>query len=271
MYININHVNLYYEEYGYGIPVICIHGFFADSHLMKGCLEPAFKYFNGFKRIYIDLVGMGNSPVDNTIKNSDDMLTLLSLFVTKVIGNNPFIIFGESYGGYLSLGLNKLFYQQVLGLFLICPVTVASHEKRTVPQKSLLIEQSFEVDASEQKAYKAFLNMAVNASKNAWKAYKKDIYVGVEKADKAYLKALSNNGYTLSTEAELRTTTFTTPSVVLLGKQDHVVGYKDAMCLEPNFPRGTFAILDRAGHNLQIEQPELFAIFVKNFLEQFLI
>lgn len=54
----------------------------------------------------------------------------------------------------------------------------------------------------------------------------------------------------------------------MLGKQDSVVGYKDALSLLEKFPRASFAILDRAGHNLQIEQPELFTELMSEWLNR---
>ena len=53
-----------------------------------------------------------------------------------------------------------------------------------------------------------------------------------------------------------------------MGRQDATVGYRDAWELIENYPRGTFAILDRAGHNLQIEQEGLFNALVNEWLDR---
>jgi pimeloyl-ACP methyl ester carboxylesterase len=47
-----------------------------------------------------------------------------------------------------------------------------------------------------------------------------------------------------------------------------VVGYRDAARLVENFPRATVAILDRAGHNLQIEQQRLFEALAAEWLDR---
>ena len=54
----------------------------------------------------------------------------------------------------------------------------------------------------------------------------------------------------------------------LLGRQDSVVGYRDAWKIIENYPRATFAILDRAGHILQIEQEELFNSLTNDWLDR---
>jgi len=59
---------------------------------------------------------------------------------------------------------------------------------------------------------------------------------------------------------------FKKPTVILLGRQDSSVGYKDAWTTLDNYTRATFAVLDRAGHNLQIEQVELFNSLVTEWI-----
>jgi hypothetical protein len=47
-----------------------------------------------------------------------------------------------------------------------------------------------------------------------------------------------------------------------------VVGYRDAWNLIENYPRATFAVLDRAGHHLQIEQNMLFYALMEEWLKR---
>lgn len=51
-----------------------------------------------------------------------------------------------------------------------------------------------------------------------------------------------------------------------MGRQDSYEGYKDAWTILERYPRATFAVIDRAGHNLQIEQPEIFNSLVNEWL-----
>lgn len=44
--------------------------------------------------------------------------------------------------------------------------------------------------------------------------------------------------------------------VILAGKQDTEVGYKDQFKLLEKYPKATYCALHRAGHNLRIEQPK---------------
>ena len=47
---------------------------------------------------------------------------------------------------------------------------------------------------------------------------------------------------------------FTKPSLIILGRQDYLVGYRDAFRLVDRYPGASFAILDSAGHAMQIDQ-----------------
>ncbi|MEA0562741.1 alpha/beta fold hydrolase [Lysinibacillus irui] len=60
-FCQIKKANIYYEVIGTGTPIIMLHGFSPDHRLMKGCMEPIFDGREGWKRIYLDLPGMGRT------------------------------------------------------------------------------------------------------------------------------------------------------------------------------------------------------------------
>ncbi|YAR63947.1 alpha/beta hydrolase [Bacillus cytotoxicus] len=88
-----------------------------------------------------------------------------------------------------------------------------------------------------------------------WLRYKNEIVAGCKIADEKFLNRVRNK-YEFSFKVDQ--SNFDKPSIFLLGRQDASVGYKDALNILHKYPRGTFAVLDTAGHNLQIEQPQLF-------------
>ncbi len=54
----------------------------------------------------------------------------------------------------------------------------------------------------------------------------------------------------------------------MTGRQDSTVGYSRAWELLEQYPRATFAVLDRAGHALPHEQPELLRALVTEWLDR---
>jgi len=205
---------------------------------MEGCLEPIFQDLKGFRRIYLDLPGHGKTPASKKIKNADDMLDILKSFIEKVIGCERFLLIGESYGGYLSLGLIHL-QQQVGGLFLIAPCVISDAQKRQLPSG-----HEMAVPLAETEEMRA--------------RYEREIQSGLSIADKEFTSRYRKGGYSFSFEDEIGNIEFHHPTGIVLGRQDDSVGYMDALALISNFTRATFMVADSAGHNLQIEKKELF-------------
>lgn len=82
------------------------------------------------------------------------------------------------------------------------------------------------------------------------------------------MENIDANGYDFSFDVDNLEEKFNKPTLMLLGRQDSSVGYKDAWNILDKYPRVTFAVLDRAGHNLHIEQEELFNSLVNEWLER---
>jgi pimeloyl-ACP methyl ester carboxylesterase len=117
----IREVPLFYESYGTGTPIILLHGFSCDHRQLKGCMEPLLAQQQGWQRIYFDLPGMGQTPGKEFLKGTDDMLAVVVDFIDAVTEGQPFLLVGESYGGYLSQGVVHHKFEQVAGMALICP------------------------------------------------------------------------------------------------------------------------------------------------------
>ncbi|MFP3361824.1 alpha/beta hydrolase, partial [Planococcus sp. SIMBA_143] len=60
---------------------------------------------SGYKRIYFDLPGMGKTKEYHQVENADDMLETVLDFIQKIIPNQPYLLMGESNGGYLARGI----------------------------------------------------------------------------------------------------------------------------------------------------------------------
>ena len=127
MVVNIGEVSFNYKEIGEGKPVLMIHGYCLDHRVMESAFEPVFTKNKGFRRIYIDLPGMGLSTGEDNIKNCEDMLKILLEFIDKVIGKEHFMIFGYSYGGYLARAILQRYEEMVDGLLLLCPVIIPNY------------------------------------------------------------------------------------------------------------------------------------------------
>ncbi|MFO1446158.1 alpha/beta hydrolase [Bacillus sp. Bva_UNVM-123] len=266
-FCKVNHANFYYEDFGVGKPIIMIHGFSPDHRLMSGCMEPIFKERDGWRRIYIDLPGMGQTKEYEQINNSDEMLDAVINFIETLIPNEPYLIAGESYGGYLARGVIKKHEERVLGAAFICPMILPRKEDRVLPGHTIIYSDDEFLTKLTKEEVEAFSSNQVVLDEYNWERYSNEVLAGCHIADQEFLtKVQKKYGFSFS----LDKVTFDRPSVFLLGKQDSVVGYKNAFEILDHFPRATFAILDRAGHNLQIEQSSLFHAHMNEWLDRVL-
>lgn len=259
----LNHV-----EHGTGVPVLALHGWMPDHRIMLGCLEPVFSTRPGYRRLYPDLPGMGATPAGPEIAGSDDILAAVSGFVDDLIGDQPFLLVGESYGGYLARALVRERPQQVLGLALICPVGVLEHSRRTLPARQVLRPDPSLFEGLESDLAESFAMMSVVQSPQTLHRYRVDIQPGLALADTEAMARIQQR-WALGRDPDDPTLPpFERPTLILLGRQDDAVGYVDQVRLLPAYPRASLAILDTAGHNLQLEQPDLFDALMREWLDR---
>jgi pimeloyl-ACP methyl ester carboxylesterase len=260
-------VTLHFVERGEGVPVLALHGWSPDHRLMLGCLEPVFASRPGYRRLYPDLPAMGKSPAPPSIASSDDMLDAVQDFVDDTIGDAPFLLIGESYGGYLARALAGTRPQQILGLALICPIgTAVDNAERRLPERQIVRPDPELIASLDQRTADEFTALAVVQTPTALHRTREEVIPGLEAADTDAMARIARH-YTLTQPPE-RGEPFLRPTLILTGRQDHIVGHLDQFDLLTHYPRATYAALDTAGHNLQIEQPQLFNALMSEWLDR---
>ena len=269
MECDLENIKIYYEVYGEGYPILMIHGFAPDHRLMKGCMEPIFENRDNYKRIYFDLPGMGKTTAPKWLKNSDQMLDVALEFIDKVIPNEKFIIASESYGCYLARGVLLKRSKFIDGILFICPLIIPIPDKRNLPKYfKVIIKDEVLISSLNASDTMELENSLVIQSQKIWERYRDEVQSGLKIADNEFLNKLSQTGYPFSFNVDHLLKNFDKPTLFLLGRQDVSVGYRDSWNIIESYPRATFAILDQAGHNLQIEQENLFNSLVYEWLDR---
>lgn len=267
MEISVRGSVVHYEDIGEGMPVVALHGYAADHRLAVGWLEPVFAQLPGYRRLYPDLPGMGISVPAPDLQSADDMLETLIDWLRAVLGDQPFVLAGQSYGGYLALGLLcSRIAARVTGLMLLCPVTRAGRAERTLPPHTRLVAEDALLAQPRTRAMDDFLSFAVSATAEAWARYRDEILPGLEAGDHDFINRFRRQGYGLASQAAFASLRFDRPALVVLGRQDATVGFADALTLLGGFSRATFAVLDGCGHNLHLDRPEPLAALTKDWL-----
>ncbi len=260
--------SVYYEVCGDGRPIVLLNGGGPDHRCMTGCLELIFRERSGWKRFYLDLPGTGKTQGKDWITNSDQMLDVVLDFIETVTPGRRFALAGSSYGAYLARGVVYRKPAVVDGLLMIVPMIIANLAKRTLPSHITLMRDAEFVDSLEPSQRELFESFAVVQTRRTWERTRDEVIVGLETADKGFLSRLQSHGYAFSFDVDAMPAPFEKPTLILVGRQDAMVGYCDAWKTLENYPRATFAVLDRAGHNLPIEQEELFTALVGEWLDR---
>jgi pimeloyl-ACP methyl ester carboxylesterase len=261
----IDKSDLYYEIYGEGLPFVILHGWGVDHNILSHCMESMFaEYPMPIQRIYIDLPGMGRSPAASHIRTSAHVLDALAALLDELIPGQRFLLMGESYGGYLARGMVKQSASRIAGLILLCPLMIPGNRQGNVePLRVMERDEAFLGTLSEEdRASFEYLNVILTES--VWNRFRDEILEALRHQNTHFLTEVLDGAFSFDVD-ELEEP-FAAPCLILTGRQDTEVGWRDQFKLMDIYPNATFAALNRAGHNLQIEQPEQFLSIMRHWL-----
>jgi pimeloyl-ACP methyl ester carboxylesterase len=113
-FINIEKTKLYFEEMGYGIPLLLIHGGLVDRRMWDEQFEEFSKHY---RVIRYDARGHGNSDsASDTFSHHEDLNQLMEALNIKKA-----VLMGLSMGGYISIDFALSYPEKVISLILVSP------------------------------------------------------------------------------------------------------------------------------------------------------
>ena len=260
MYCTVRSSRVHYEEFGQGTPLINLHGWPADHGQMIAMMEPLFVDRSGWRRIYVDLPGMGQTPGPDWLTSHDLMLDFAAEFIGAV-ADEPVVLAGHSYGAQLVEGLLQSDPHRYAAALLLSMGARGQPMER--PDPVVLVEEPGFIDALAEE--RPFLDIFVVRTKAVLDIVRAQSMPGVLTADYGYLSKV-DAGPGFSYLSELRKP-FPGPVLICGGRQDRTGGQGLGAVLGA-YPRGTWAILDRAGHLLFAEQPGLFTALANEWLDR---
>jgi len=256
-------VPVHFAQRGDGTPVLALHGANVDHRELLGSIDPVFGRKREYRRLYPDLPGMGRTPAAEKLHGGDDVLDLLLSFIDGVIGNEPFLLIGHSAGAYYARAIAGRRPEQVAGLTLICPL---GENVKQLPSHQVLVstaDPGKELDPADASAFRDYFVVQTPATVEKYKKY---VVPSQELLDEAGLERLGSN-WMFSTDPE-KGAPYPNPALIITGRQDSMVGYAGPWELLDHYPRATFAVLDRAGHALPHEQPDLIKSLITEWLDR---
>ncbi|RFU76863.1 alpha beta hydrolase fold-1 [Trichoderma arundinaceum] len=262
--------NLSAYEIGEGLPVLIIHGWQTEGRVEELDFEPIFNKTPGLRRIYVDLPGMGKTPA-NDVKDLDDIYHRLIQFIDSRLGKSKFLLIGSSCGGYLARAIAQKYTEQVDGLLLRVPLIEPTDSKRDLDAFKPLVanEQAMSSLSAEDRILLGNVLIQTPAYIETFKAKYKDVWLPAEtKADKKVLDPIREdpNRYHLSFPLDDKSAKFFAPTLILCGRHDETVGYRDSLRLLELYPRSTYVVLDRGTHGLPIDESGVFEALVRDWI-----
>jgi pimeloyl-ACP methyl ester carboxylesterase len=252
---------IYYETYGRGRPIVMLPGRPSDHGIMERFMEPLFTRRDGWLRIYPDLPGTGRTPALDRLASHDAMLEAMLAFIDAVIPGQRFVLAGYSYGGYMARGV--VYHRAALidGLMLCAPQVKADPEQAHLPPRTVLVE-----DPALEAELGPIMDLIVVQSPRVAEAVR-EMLAELEIADSLFNERLETAA-PFSFDVDTLPTPFGRPTLIMTARQDHLCGYRDAWDLLDTYPRATFAVLDRAGHFVPIEQDALCHALMREWLDR---
>lgn len=265
----LENITIHYEVFGEGKPIIILPGWGLNTRFMVHETEPSFEGRQGWKRIYIDPPGHGKTPGKDWITNQDQMLQVVLACIDQLTAGQRFSLIGASLGAYLARGVRLYRGELIDGLALIIPAIIAQDAKRDVPPYQVLIEDPT-VKADLRPDETDLYDMAVVHTRK-WLEYQRS-FPQVPEHDLGDFEFLSRireqpEKYAFSFDVDNVQESFPRPALIITGRQDMIVGYRDAWNILEKYPRATFVVFDRAGHELEDKQ-ELVRALMKDWLDR---
>jgi pimeloyl-ACP methyl ester carboxylesterase len=256
---------------GEGRPIIFIHGWPMDHHVELADYEPIFARRGGWRRIYFDLPGMGVTPARDGITDQDGILDAVHGFIEEAVAGERFVLAGTSLGAYLARAVLHKRGRDIDGLLLRVPLVIPDDRKRDRPAFRPLIENAQLMSWLGDEA--AELGEVLVQSRDYIEALRDKLHDRVHPAERAAAPICAEiradpARYALSFDVDALPEPFTAPTLIMAGRQDMSVGYRDAWSMLENFPRASFAVLDRADHGWPLDRKRLFAALVEDWLDR---
>jgi len=262
MQIEVKGINLAVEMWGWGTPILFIHGYPLNrriwKHQLSGLADDA-------RLIAIDLCGHGDSEsvpgtysMDSLAEDCRDVLNALEV-------TEPVVLCGLSMGGYVAFAFYRKYPECVAGMVL-----AATRSGADTPENKLNREKAAELARqggpgaiAESMLPKMLSPKTYNdhpeLAKTVWEIMVSTSLDGIL-GDLAGMKNRPDSTPTLAKIDK--------PTLILYGSDDQLISLNDVITMRAGIRGALLAVLPDAGHLLNMEQPEAFNEAVRNFLKE---
>ncbi len=256
--IQYKDVNLSYQVFGNGNPVVLIHGVAEDGNVWQ---EQVAALQKTFKLVVIDLPGSGRSAANGHFAMEDLADAVHAVLAAEVIAQA--VLIGHSMGGYVLLAFAEKYPAQVnaFGLF---------HSSAFADDGEKMKTREKNVQFILKNGTEAFLQQSTPTLFSEW-SKKNDPSIAVELIERyknfspdslaAYQQAMK-----VRPDRTALFKRFVKPVLFIIGRYDNAIPFADSLkqCHLPVF--SYIHILEDSGHMGLLEETEKSNAILQNFL-----
>lgn len=250
---------------GEGRPVLFLHGQGVDGRSLL-CLDDVFSD-GPWERWYLDLPGFGKTPPLDNAGGLPELADYVDEFVGESFLDEHFAVVADSMGCALARDLLARRKHQVLGMALIAPVVDPVHANRRVATHEVLVSDPELLATIPPEEVDDYVAMGAVQSPETWELYRTGIVPGLHCYDQSAFDRLDNR-YWLADVPEGRIGEYDGEMLMVMGRQDQVVGFEDQMALLAHYPHCTAVVLSPGGHNVYLDQLATVKALMRSWLDR---
>ena len=254
----------YLDNEAFGKEVLLfIHGFHGNKDNWN---DIASYLSSSFRLIAIDLPSQGDNPPivarDFSLNAQSHMLAS----IIKALKLKPFVLIGHSMGGGIALNYALKYPHKLKALILIASSGDLSHP--SLLQKRIERgEKNPLLDICTAKDYEELL--AVSMSSVPYIPQSVYDYLAKKECKRKSLYQKIFEDILSDMQMGEAPRSILLPTLIIWGKEDQVISYKDGLAFHEKIPKSNLLILKHSGHIPQLEEPEAVAQEIKRFLTTF--
>ena len=176
-----------------------------------------------------------------------------------------FAVVGQSFGGQIARAVTARFGDQVLGSALLVPV-VRWGEERTLTAETILERDDIFLAGQPSAERQLFAHVMTRLDRPAWERFAEYLLPGWRAHDRGAAAELEAD-FLLPQPPEETAAPHRGSHLLFTGRQDALVGWQDQLALLQHYPHMSAAVLNGAGHNPQIETPEIVHDLIGRWLD----
>lgn len=254
MYVEINGLNINYNDYGTGKPVLFLHGWGSSLDVWTRISE-FLKSKGGYRIVALDFPGCGKSPLPESPLELDDYTNLVVGFCRYLKIENP-IILGHSNGGRVTL---SLLGQGLMKAEKIVLFGSAGIKSKSSPKKTLKI--------AAFKTAKFFLTLPIIKNYTEELLAQTRNYFGSSDYNNAPEVMRKTLVSLVNSDISNLLPNIKCPTLLIWGSNDTATPISDAKKMEKLIPDAGLCVLDGCSHFAFIERPYDVEIILDSFLK----